>query len=459
MICPRCHNIVCDCLLEDPGYLARALGKQLRLLGSEAQGLSTPRSGVATDDGAEEDNGDGHEDGWDQTPEEICRKIIGAIGWTEGELVLEPFCGDGNFYNNLPNCVRKDWCEKRRGRDFFKYGGSRPDTIITNPPFRDETGGDNLVVPCLERCLQVARQRVVYFVNHKVFNALTPGRLREYGKWGWRITHLSIWDVRKWFGRYYLIVFEKNKPGVIGYFQLNSQGGNAALEMPPDGELELDNRPGIETGSYLITGCVDHDGPDACGAYAKPEDHQELSLGDRAVILRSGKQCPEHGIVYTPPHVAQFLFDLLSPLHPEIVLDVASGNGALNLPWRDMAKSIEYEIGFGQDFFQCPDFIDTDLVVCNPPFNDGQEKKFLRRIIQVVPETTPIVLFATHRVRLGSYASSADWRWCRDEWPPITSIVSLPRGVFPGVNETVEILLFRTPHLQSHYFLPDVGSR
>jgi type I restriction enzyme M protein len=178
----------------------------------------------------------------------------------------------------------------------------------------------------------------------------------------------------------------------------------------------------------------------------------ELSISDRTAILRAGRQAPEHGIVYTPPHVAEFLFELLSPLRPKIVLDVASGNGDLSRPWQAVAKIIEYELGFGRDLFKCPDSIDTDLVLCNPPF--GQEKEFLRRILKVVPETAPIVLFATHRVRLGSYVTSNDWKWCRDDWPPITSIVSLPRGVFKGVNETTEIILFRAPHLLPHYFLP-----
>jgi len=191
----------------------------------------------------------------------------------------------------------------------------------------------------------------------------------------------------------------------------------------------------------------------ADAANTDPLDELELSLSDRAAILQTGTQSHEHGIVYTPPHVAQFLFDLLSPLGPRIVLDVASGNGALSRPWRDSTKVIEYELAFGGDFFKSPDSINTDLVLCNPPF--GKEKEFLRRILMVVPQTTPVVLFATHRVRLGSYASSDDWTWCRDEWPPISSLISLPRGVFKGVNDTVEILVFRFPNLKPHYFMPN----
>ena len=45
MRCPRCGKSICDCLLEDPGFLARAVGRQLsHLSGSEAQGLTTLKS-------------------------------------------------------------------------------------------------------------------------------------------------------------------------------------------------------------------------------------------------------------------------------------------------------------------------------------------------------------------------------------------------------------------------------
>jgi hypothetical protein len=214
--------MICDCLLEDPGFLARAVGKKLALLGSgQAGSLSTTKTGISAGTGTDEtpDSPAPEKDAdWDQTPVEICQQIIELVPWTDGELVLEPFCGDGNFYRNLPKQVRKDWCEIRRGRNFFQYQGPQPDTIITNPPFRDATGINNLVVPCLEGCLQLARRRVVYFINHRVFNALTAGRLKKYEDWGWGIMHLSIWDVRKWYGRYYLIVWEKGSKPIIGYF-------------------------------------------------------------------------------------------------------------------------------------------------------------------------------------------------------------------------------------------------
>lgn len=48
VICPRCHKTICNCLLEDPGFLARAVGKQLsRLESGGAVGLTARESDAA----------------------------------------------------------------------------------------------------------------------------------------------------------------------------------------------------------------------------------------------------------------------------------------------------------------------------------------------------------------------------------------------------------------------------
>ena len=150
-----------------------------------------------------------------QTPEELCKRIIKAVPWTKGEFVLEPGRGEGNFYRNLPVRVRKDWCEIREGRDFSKYDGPNPDTIITNPPLRDKSGGKNLVVDWLERCLKITRDRVMALLSNDMLNTLTVKRLREYEQWGWGVSRLFVCETEKWANRYYFIVWEKGKPSIL----------------------------------------------------------------------------------------------------------------------------------------------------------------------------------------------------------------------------------------------------
>ncbi len=166
--------------------------------------------------------------------------------------------------------------------------------------------------------------------------------------------------------------------------------------------------------------------------------------------------------IETPPGLCRFLHDLIAPLHEvRTILDPCAGRDNLTTPWK-RAEVVSYEIKRGRDFLATTGRIDCDLVLCNPPFsgdNGGGKVNlvpvFLRRILELVPPETPIVLFAPMTFRLGQKTTSSRWRWVRDECPPITSIVSLPRDVFPAVDYHCEVLLFNMPKLRPHYFLPD----
>jgi hypothetical protein len=48
--------------------------------------------------------------------------------------VIDPFVGNGSFAQWMPNC---DWCEIRRGRDFFddRHVNPRYDWAVSNPPY------------------------------------------------------------------------------------------------------------------------------------------------------------------------------------------------------------------------------------------------------------------------------------------------------------------------------------
>lgn len=171
-------------------------------------------------------------------------------------------------------------------------------------------------------------------------------------------------------------------------------------------------------------------------------------------LLEEGKEDPDLGLVYTPPAVAEFIFNTLRNLNPQTVLDVASGNGALSKPWKEVATVEEYEIGYGNDFFKSPEQIDADLVVCNPPF--CREEEFLKRIVDVVPVNTPIVLKITsYTFRMGAYGGSKRWKWLRDECPEITSTITLPKDIFKGARHAIEVLVFRGESLglKPHYVL------
>lgn len=72
------------------------------------------------------------------TPVNIAKKIISWLPLKPFETVLDPFYGTGNFYDNFPPDVIKDYTEIMFGKDFFKYE-KHVDWIISNPPYSKYT--------------------------------------------------------------------------------------------------------------------------------------------------------------------------------------------------------------------------------------------------------------------------------------------------------------------------------
>ena len=81
----------------------------------------------------------------------------------------------------------------------------------------------------------------------------------------------------------------------------------------------------------------------------------------------AGKLRPRASDQETPPGLARFLCETISPVYEiKTILDPCAGQGALTRPWRGR-RVVAFEIHEGKDFFQCPGPIDCDLVLCNPP--------------------------------------------------------------------------------------------
>jgi hypothetical protein len=143
---------------------------------------------------------------FNQTPKQTAKRLFDLVPYGTGDSFLEPFRGEGAFYDLMPE--PKDWAEIEMGRDFFLLP-FQADHIVTNPPFRDKSLGNNIFVSGLERCLHDARKSVSMLINLKMLNALTPVRLTKYKKDGWRITGFYVLNIKEWFGRWYFIRFEK----------------------------------------------------------------------------------------------------------------------------------------------------------------------------------------------------------------------------------------------------------
>lgn len=189
--------------------------------------------------------------------------------------------------------------------------------------------------------------------------------------------------------------------------------------------------------------------------------------------------------VFTPSHVSEFLFELL---HPHIqkkgtIVDPCVGQGSLLHPWkrngfRVLGIDIEAQ-GFPKTLVKNYLALERDevkqrvsLVIMNPPFNIDRKTKayiqehyggrpllpevWLRKAVELFGPDVPIVMFTPYGFRLNQTIHSARWqKFMEREYPPITSIISLPKDVFPGVLFHSEVLIFNLPELQGHYFLAD----
>jgi len=188
---------------------------------------------------------------------------------------------------------------------------------------------------------------------------------------------------------------------------------------------------------------------------------------------------PKPSNIQTPLAVSQFIFELLSPHFPTKpgkrpwILDPCAGKGSLLEPWvinNYLSFGIDLEDGIVTDLKK--DFLTLErrdicinktlikpaLILCNPPFNGYGNKLgseiWLDKILELFGKETPIVLFTPMGFRLNGKKSSKRWtKFTNHKYPPISSIISLPRDIFPGTEFHSEILIFNIPNLQPHYFL------
>jgi hypothetical protein len=110
-----------------------------------------------------------------ETPEELAREIVEHF--KPSGRILEPCCGNGVFLRYLPSDT--DWCEIKRGRDFFKWT-ERVDWIITNPPWSQ-----------IRRFLQHSMEMADHVVFLMTINHLwTRARLRDIHQAGFSIREI-----------------------------------------------------------------------------------------------------------------------------------------------------------------------------------------------------------------------------------------------------------------------------
>jgi len=187
--------------------------------------------------------------------------------------------------------------------------------------------------------------------------------------------------------------------------------------------------------------------------------------------------------IFTPDYVSEFLYDLVSPHIDKggLVIDPCVGEGSLLKPWKRnghevLGIDIEQQ-GFPRTLVK--NYLEVkqgdikrkpSLVIMNPPFNiDHKTKAYIRehyggrpllpevwfaKAVELFGHDVPIVMFTPYGFRLNQTDMSKRWmKFASGEYPPIRSIVSLPKDVFEGILFHSEVLIFNLPMPSGHYFV------
>jgi hypothetical protein len=158
-----------------------------------------------------------------QTPVALAKELISRVPLEPTDILYEAFKGLGAFYNNFPAENPKVWSEITEGYDYKSFLGEY-DWVITNPPFRLETGTGrvNSIWLLLDYFSQRARKGIAFLCNDNLPSTLTPLRIKKLEDRGFFIESLTICNVKKWRGRYFFIILRKGaKPcmtGILGSF-------------------------------------------------------------------------------------------------------------------------------------------------------------------------------------------------------------------------------------------------
>lgn len=151
-----------------------------------------------------------------QTPPDLCQKLIQYVPIQDGDSLLEPFKGEGGFYNNFPANTTHHWCEIQQGKCYTSFT-EKVDWVITNPPFRLEVDGKKVgsFHTLLFHFLDIANKGICFLGNHNCWGSLTPIRMTELNRRGWYLQKAVVCNIKKWAGRYYFMIFTKQQNDIF----------------------------------------------------------------------------------------------------------------------------------------------------------------------------------------------------------------------------------------------------
>ena len=137
----------------------------------------------------------------------MARDLVALVPYIKSDVLLDPCSGSPKVWYDAFNCDVKKECEIEEGGDFFEWE-EQVDWIIGNPPF--EHGWDFIL-----HSAKIARKGIAFLHSINGINSLTPARLEKLKALGLYVQSIHIVADKRWFGRYYFIIIERNVPGIL----------------------------------------------------------------------------------------------------------------------------------------------------------------------------------------------------------------------------------------------------
>ena len=140
------------------------------------------------------------------TNEQMVKDLL-AITPSSGS-VLDAGSGKNKvWFNNLSG--EKYECEIEDGCDFYKWD-KKVDWVVGNPPFHESWR-------FFKKASEIAREGIAFLINNLAFNSWTPKRFQDFTEKGFYLQKIHIVADKRWFGRYYYLIFGREDKGLVSW--------------------------------------------------------------------------------------------------------------------------------------------------------------------------------------------------------------------------------------------------